>query len=135
MFTYNVWILTDNVIHCVHCKRLNNAKCCREFHIHMSVHHEYISKLQRTRCNISWFIYFYRQSTCFRLFLRPSSRAHICTYTFRYFQPILLFAAIVDEMELKVPSHPRQQQASVMGDNTWRCMYIYVLLMMGGGAA
>jgi len=28
------------------------------FDIHMSVHHKYISKLQPTICNVSWFIYF-----------------------------------------------------------------------------
>jgi len=49
------------------------------FDIHMSMHHEYISKLQPTICNIYWFIYFYRCSTCFRRFLRPSSGAQKCT--------------------------------------------------------
>jgi len=39
------------------------------------------------------FIYFYRRSTCFRRFLRPSSGVHNCTYSFRYCQPILLLAA------------------------------------------
>ena len=39
----------------------------------------YISKLQPTRCNVSWFIYFYRCSTCFRQFLRPSSGVQNCT--------------------------------------------------------
>ena len=34
-----------------------------------------ISKLQPTRCNITWFIYFYSCSTCFRRFLRPSAGA------------------------------------------------------------
>jgi len=46
--------------------------------------HKYISKLEPTRCNVSWFIYFYRSSTCFRQSLRPSSGAHNCTYSFRY---------------------------------------------------
>ena len=54
------------------------------------------NKMQR-----SLIIYFYRRSTCFRRFLRPSSGAHNCTYSFRYCQPILLLAAIVDEMELR----------------------------------
>jgi len=54
------------------------------------------SKLQPTRCNVSWFTYFYRCSTCFRRFLRPSSGAHNCTYSFRDWQPILLPAATVD---------------------------------------
>ena len=64
------------------------------------------SKLRPTRWNVSWFIYFYRRSTCFRLFLRPSSGANNCTYSFKYCQPILLLAAIVDEMELQgVQSH------------------------------
>jgi len=44
------------------------------------------SKLQPTRFNVSWFICFYRRSTCFRPFLRPSLGAHNCTYSFRYFQ-------------------------------------------------
>jgi len=44
---------------------------------------------------------------CFRRFLRPSSGAQNCTYSVRY-KPILLSAAIVDEMELHgVPSHPQ----------------------------
>jgi hypothetical protein len=57
------------------------------------------SKLQQTRCNVFWFIYFYRRCTCFRRFLRPSSGAHNCTDSFRYCQPILLLAATVEEME------------------------------------
>jgi len=36
----------------------------------------YIYKLQPTSCNVTWFIYFYRRSTCFRRFLRPSSVAY-----------------------------------------------------------
>ena len=43
-----------------------------------------ISKLQPTRCKVVWFIYFYKCSTCFRRFLRPSSGAQNCTYSFRY---------------------------------------------------
>ena len=34
-----------------------------------------------------------------------------------------------------IRSHPRQQQAAVLVDNTWSCMYSYVLLMMGGWTA
>ena len=48
------------------------------------------------------FIYFYRCSTGFRRFLRPSSGAHNCTYSFRYCQLILLLAAVMDEMEFHV---------------------------------
>ena len=43
---------------------------------------------------------FYRRPTCFRRFLRSSSGAHNCTYSFRYCQLIVLLAAIVEEMEL-----------------------------------
>ena len=67
-----------------------NEVAYRKLYVH-------VSKLQPTRCNVSWFIYFYRCSTCFRWFLRSSSGAHNCTYSFRYCQPILLPAAIVDE--------------------------------------
>ena len=52
-----------------------------------------LPKLQPTRCYVSWFFYFYRRSTCFTRFLRPSSGAHNCTYSFRYCHPILLLAA------------------------------------------
>jgi hypothetical protein len=76
-----------------------------EFDFHMSVHRNIIPNYNQQDAP---FIYFYRCCTCFRLFLRPSSGAHNCTYSFRYCQPILLLAAIVDEMELDgVPSHPR----------------------------
>jgi hypothetical protein len=40
-------------------------------------------------------------STCFGQFLCPSSGAHNCTFSFRYCQPILLQAGIVDEAELR----------------------------------
>jgi len=49
----------------------------------MSLHHKHISKLQPIRSNVSWFINFYRRSTCFRRFLRPSSGARNCTYSFK----------------------------------------------------
>ena len=37
----------------------------------------------------------------FQAVLRPSPGAQNCTYSFRYCQPILLLAAIMDEMELR----------------------------------
>ena len=77
----------------------NDLKFLQVFDIHMSVHRQYNSKLQPTKCDVSWFIYSYRCSTCFRRFLRPSSGTHNCTYSFRYCQSVLLLAAIVDEME------------------------------------
>ena len=80
-------------------RNLKKTKHLNKLDIHMSVHRKYNSKLQPTRCNVSWFIYFYSCSTCFMRFLRPSSGAHNCTYTFRYCQPALLLAAILDEME------------------------------------
>jgi len=60
--------------------------------------------LQPTRCNFIEFIYFYRRCTCFRRFLRPSSGAHNCTYSFRYCQPLLLLAATLEEMVLRFMS-------------------------------
>jgi len=62
------------------------------FDFHISVLHRFISKLQPTRSNVVWFIYFYKFSTCIRRFLSPSSGAPNCTYSFRYCQPILLLA-------------------------------------------
>ena len=40
-------------------------------------------------------------STCFGQFLCPSSGVYNCTFSFRYCQPILLQAGIVDEAELR----------------------------------
>ena len=76
----------------------------------MSVHRKYNSELQPTRYNVSLFIYFYRCSTCFRRFLRPSSGAHNCTHCFMYCQPILLLAAIVGKMERKTMNKPTQNK-------------------------
>jgi len=44
---------------------------------------------------------FLKGSTCFGRFLRPSSGAQNRTLSFRYCQPILLQADIVDEMKLQ----------------------------------
>jgi len=68
------------------------------------------TKLQPTRYNISWCIYFYRCCTCFRQFLLPSSGAHNCMYSFTYCQPILLLTGIMDEMELFHLIHDSSKQ-------------------------
>ena len=87
--TLSIAALTNSLINLRHI-----MPCYHEtFDIHMSVHRKHNSKLQPTRCNVSWFIYFYRRSTCYRQFLRPSSGAHNCADTFVYCQPILLLAA------------------------------------------
>ena len=96
----------------------------------MSIHHKYISRVQQTNATFSRSIYFYNCSTCFRRFLRPSSRAQNCTYSVRYCQTN---TAIVDEMELTSSCCCSRQQ--YWFDNTWCCMYSFVLLMMGGGTA
>jgi len=69
------------------------------------------------------FIYFYRPSTCFRRFFRPSSGAHNCTYNLRYCQPILLLAATVDMMELSISS--TVAASSSIG---WQYLKLYVQL-------
>jgi len=61
--------------------------------------------------------------TCFRLFLRPSSGAHNCTYSFRYCQPILVLAATVDEMESSISS--TVAASSSIG---WQYLKLYVQL-------
>jgi len=61
------------------------------FDIYMSVHRNIIPNYsQRDETFLDLFI-FYRRFTCFRRFLRPSSGARNCTYSFRYCQPILLW--------------------------------------------
>jgi hypothetical protein len=66
--------------------------------IHISVHCNIITDYSQEDAYFPEFIYFYRRSTCFRRFFRPSSGANICTYSFRYCQPILLLAATVEEV-------------------------------------
>jgi len=73
---------------------------CRTSDIHMSVHRNIIPNYSQQDARFLKFIYFYRRFTCFGRFLRPSSGAHNCTYSFRYCQPILLLAATVEEMAL-----------------------------------
>jgi len=108
---------------------------------------------------------FPKRSTYFRRFLCPSSGTHNCTHSFRYCQPVLLLAVMMNEMELSsisgwysgwvggrdgthfhlrlvwwlrlnwVPSQPPYQPVTILVDNTWSCVYSYVFLMMGGGTA
>jgi len=72
----------------------------KEFDIHMSVNCDIITNYSQQDALFLVFMYFYRRCTCFRRFLRPSSGADNCTYSFRYCQPILLLAAAMEEMEL-----------------------------------
>jgi len=60
---------------------------------------------------LSWFIYFYRRSTCFRRFVHPSSGAHNSTNSFRYCQPIPLLPW---RRWNSSPSPPWQQLAAVL---------------------
>jgi hypothetical protein len=61
-----------------------------------------------------FFIYlFVVCSTCFGRFLRPASGAHNCTYSFGYYQSILLLAGIMDEMELQLHLIHDNQLAAV----------------------
>ena len=109
----NEWSYTSARLVCHHVVHRDKLWNCQRIRLD--------SKLQPTRCNVSWFIYFYRRCTCFRRFLHPSSSsgAHNCTYSFRYCQP----------------SNPWKQQAAVLVDNFWSCICSYVPLIMGGGTA
>jgi hypothetical protein len=123
-----------------------------KFDVHMPVHCKYISKVQPTRCNV------------FSIYLFPWVALHVSGGSSAHHQehktvhtasgivkPILLPAAIMDETELAwmcswrrtpptahssyfhlIHNSGRQQY---WFDNTWRCMYSFVLLMAGGGTA
>jgi len=72
------------------------------------------------------------RSTCFRRFLRPSTGAQNCTCSVRYCQistPACCYRGW-DGTELHLIHDSSRQQ--YWFDNTWRCMYSFVLLMMGG---
>jgi len=74
------------------------------FDVHMSVHRKYISKVQPTRCKVHRSIYFYKLLYMFQAVSGGFSahhQEHKSVYTASgIFKPILLPAAIVDEMEL-----------------------------------
>jgi hypothetical protein len=69
----------------------------------------------------------------FRRFLRPSSGAQNCIYGVRYFQTNTAACCYRgwDGTEFHLIHDSSRQQ--YWFDNTWRCMYSFVLLMMGGG--
>jgi hypothetical protein len=91
------------------------------FDIYMSVHRNIITNYSQQVAGFFLFIYFYRRSACFRRFLRSSSGANNCTYSFRYCQPILLLAAIVDEMELTFCKNKEiQETLHLVGCNQMR---------------
>jgi hypothetical protein len=106
------------------------------FDIHVSVHRKYISKVQPTRCKV-FSIYLLLQIP---LHVSGSSSTHHQEHKTVHtasdiVKPILLPAAIVDEMEPHLIHDSSRHQ--YWFDNTWRCMYEYrfVLLMMGRGTA
>jgi len=72
-------------------------------------------------------------STCFRRFLRPSWGGQNCTYSVRYCQTNTA-ACCYRGWDGTHAFHLicRQQY---WFDDTWLCMYSFVLLMMGGGTA
>jgi len=67
---------------------------------HINYWHRIVSLTNYSQQNAKFleFICFYKRSTCFRRFLRPSSRAHNSIYSFMYCQPILLLAALVEKI-------------------------------------
>jgi hypothetical protein len=67
-----------------------------------------------------------RHEPCFRRFFRPSSGAQNCTYSVRYCQSNSAACCY------RGWDSSRQQY---WFNNTWRCMYSFVLLLMGGGTA
>jgi len=74
-------------------------------------------------------------STCLGPFLRLSSGAQNCTYSVRYCQTntsVCCYRGWAGRMFHLIHNSSRQQY---WFDNTWRCMYSFVLLMMGGGTA
>jgi len=67
----------------------------------MSVHHEYISKLQPTRCATFLDLLFLQMLYMFQAVPPPIIRSKkLYNTAFRYCQPMWLLAASVDEVEL-----------------------------------
>jgi hypothetical protein len=76
-------------------------------------------------------VYYYKCSTCFRRFLRPSSGAQNCTHNIGYFLSLSCFLPLSwvswnNSLTIAVRNRKRST-------NTRCCVYSFELLMMGGG--
>ena len=78
---YSVNICLRCVFYCI--SAISRPQPVIQFNICRSVHHQYIRRVQPTRCNVSRFIYFCI-SLHVRRFFRPSSGAQNCIYSVRY---------------------------------------------------
>ena len=107
------------------------------FDVHISVHRKYISKVRPKTYNFSRSIYFYKLLYMFQAVPPP-----IIKITKLYIQRqvlsnqyccLLLSWMRWNSTEFHLIHVSSRQQ--YWFDNTWRCMYSSVVLMMGGGTA
>ena len=75
-------------------------------------------------------IYYYKCSTCFRLFHRPSSGAQNCIHSIGYLSSFFCFLPLSCSNSLMIAVRSRKSST-----NTRCCLYSFELLMMGGGTA
>ena len=80
----------------------------------MSLHRNIITNYSQQDATFLEFIYFYRRSTCFRRFLRPSSGALNCTYslTFRLLMSYIYGAHVLDVSRSHTTTHHSRQDSS-----------------------
>ena len=74
--------------------------------------------------------YYYKCSTCFRRFLRPSSGAQNCIHSIGYLSSFFCFSP---QSWLSFNSLTIAVRSRKSSRNTWCCVYSFELLMMGGG--
>ena len=104
------------------CSERNQTTAIVEWHSYVRASQIYF-QITTNKLQLFLIYYFYRRSTCFRRFLRPSSGAQNSTYSFRYCQPILLLAAsCVDEMVRGIISSTLAANSN-MG---WQYLKLYV---------
>jgi hypothetical protein len=107
------------------------------FDFHMSVHRKYISKVRPKTCNFSQSIYFYKLLYMFQAVPPPiirSTKLYIQRQLLsNQYSRLLLSWMRWNSVEFHLIHDSSRQQ--YWFDNTWRCMYSFVLLMMGEGTA
>ena len=81
---------------------------------------QYVFKHNEQDATLHSDIYYYKCSTCFRRFLRPSSGAQNCIQSIGYLLSFYCFL-------------PQAVRSSKSSTNTQRCVYSFELLMTGGG--
>jgi hypothetical protein len=105
---------------------------------HVNLHNVlHVIKQDQQNATLHNGIYYYKCSTCFRQFLRPSSGALNCIHSIGYLSSFLCLLPLswVSWNSFTSNSLTIVVRSRKTSTNIWCCVYRFELLMMGGGTA